>query len=47
MLEPVVPETVGMSSERLAQLTTWLEQQVSSERLAGCSVLIGQRGKIP
>lgn len=47
MLKSVVPETVGISSERLERLTAWLKQQVSSERLAGCSVLIGRRGEIP
>ncbi len=47
MLKPVIPEVVGISSVRLERLTTWLEQQVSSERLAGCSVLIGRRGEIP
>lgn len=47
MLKSVVPEAVGISSERLERLTAWLEQQVSSERLAGCSVLIGRRGEIP
>ncbi|MFT7685491.1 MAG: CubicO group peptidase (beta-lactamase class C family) [Candidatus Azotimanducaceae bacterium] len=47
MLSSVIPESVGLSSERLERITTWLEEQVSSERLAGCSVLIGRKGAIP
>jgi CubicO group peptidase (beta-lactamase class C family) len=45
-LEIVNPESVGMSSHRLERVTRWLEQQISSERLAGASVLIGRRGSI-
>ncbi|MEJ6517274.1 MAG: serine hydrolase domain-containing protein [Pseudomonadales bacterium] len=47
MLGSVIPESVGLSSDRLARITEWLEEQVSSERLAGCSVLIGRNGAIP
>jgi len=39
-------ETVGMSSERLNRITTWLEQQVASKRLAGCSALVARHGEI-
>ena len=39
-------EAVGMSSERLERITTWLEQQVSSNRLAGCSALVARHGEI-
>lgn len=38
------PETVGLSSERLKRVTSWLEHQVASKRLAGASVLVGRRG---
>jgi CubicO group peptidase (beta-lactamase class C family) len=45
-MEIANPESVGISSERLERLTDWLHQQVSSERLAGCSVLFSRRGKV-
>jgi len=46
MVELVTPETVGISSARLERVRVWLEQQISSERLAGASVLIGRRGGV-
>lgn len=46
MLEKVDPQTVGLCSERLGRVSTWLQDQVDSQRLAGCSVLIGRRGHI-
>ena len=39
-------EHVGMSTERLARITTWLDEQVSSKRLAGCSTLVARHGNI-
>ncbi len=45
-MERVNPEEVGLCPERLQRVSTWLRAQVESERLAGCSVLIGRRGKI-
>ena len=45
-MERTKPESVGMSSERLTQVSAWLEAQVSSERLAGASLAIARRGKI-
>ncbi|MEM7101200.1 MAG: serine hydrolase domain-containing protein [Pseudomonadota bacterium] len=45
-MEHVTPEDVGLSSERLARLSTWLDEQISSNRLSGASVLIGRRGKV-
>ena len=45
ILEQVKPEAVGLSSERLGQY-----QLVASaggiERFAGCSALVGRRGKV-
>ena len=38
-------ERHGLSTQRLARVTQWLEEQVSSQRLAGASVLIGRRGE--
>jgi CubicO group peptidase (beta-lactamase class C family) len=45
-VEQTKPERVGMSSERLKQVSSWLETQVSSERLAGASLAIARRGRI-
>ena len=45
-IEVVSPESVGLSSERLERVSRWLGEQVSGERLAGLSVLIGRRGRI-
>ena len=46
MIELVNPESVGISSERLGRLRGWLEAQVTGERLAGASVLVGRRGGV-
>ena len=45
-METVTPESVGLSSTRLQRITDWLEEQVTSERVAGASVLLFRRGKI-
>ena len=45
-MDKVNPESVGVSSERLARVSQWLEQQISSERLAGASVMLSRRGKV-
>ena len=37
---------LGFSTERLDRLSQWLEAQVSSDRFAGASVLIGRHGKV-
>lgn len=46
MIEVVKPESVGFSTARLARVAAWLDEQITSERLAGASVLIGRRGKV-
>ncbi|MEM7077592.1 MAG: serine hydrolase domain-containing protein [Pseudomonadota bacterium] len=46
MLERVQPESIGLSEARLARMSTWLSEQVSSQRVAGASVMIGRQGKI-
>lgn len=46
MIELATPESAGLCSRRLTRVSEWLHQQISSERLAGASVLIGRRGKI-
>jgi len=45
-MKVVTPESVGLCSERLGRVTTWLEAQITSERLAGAAVLIGRRGRV-
>ena len=40
------PQVVGMSAERLRRLDSWLEKQVSIERFAGSSLLLGRHGHI-
>jgi CubicO group peptidase (beta-lactamase class C family) len=44
-VELVSPESVGISAARLERVSAWLEAQITSERLAGASVLIGRRGR--
>ena len=46
MLESVDPAVVGLSKERLARITSWLETQVTDGKLAGASTLIARRGKV-
>lgn len=38
--------TLGMSAARLEQVSSWLTQQASMERVAGASLMIGRRGEI-
>ena len=44
-IDIVKPENLGISSKRLERLTTWLNEQVSSERVAGASVLLSRFGQ--
>ena len=46
MLENISPEDAGISRDRLERISEWLSQQVSQERLSGCSALIGRRGGV-
>jgi len=46
MLERIAPSKLGLSDSRLDRVGEWLEQQISSQRLAGASVMIGRRGAI-
>lgn len=41
-----VPESVGMSSERLERLTAALQAYVDEDRLAGAVAIVARRGKI-
>ncbi len=45
-VEIVAPEEAGLSSDRLGRLTRWLHEQVSSDRVAGCSVLVSRHGRV-
>ncbi len=44
-MQTVAPESVGLSAERLEKMTSWMERQVSSNRLAGLSAMIHRRGQ--
>ncbi|NOX52427.1 MAG: beta-lactamase family protein [Gammaproteobacteria bacterium] len=46
MLEQVDPQTLGFSPQRLKRVSSWLQDQIDDDRLAGASVMIGRRGKI-
>ncbi|HBK13701.1 MAG TPA: serine hydrolase, partial [Gammaproteobacteria bacterium] len=46
MLERIAPSKLGLSDSRLDRVGEWLEKQISSQRLAGASVMIGRRGAI-
>lgn len=46
MLETVHPSTVGISEDRLERVSAWLDEQVSSERVSGASLMIARQGKI-
>ena len=45
-MQRVDPESIGFSRDRLDRVSEWLNEQVSSGRLAGCSVMIGRRGGV-
>jgi CubicO group peptidase (beta-lactamase class C family) len=45
-LAPAAPERAGMSSERLARLTTALDSYVQEEKLAGSVALVARKGRI-
>ena len=44
-MQLVAPESVGLSSKRLEKMSSWMERQVSSNRLAGLSAMIHRRGQ--
>jgi CubicO group peptidase (beta-lactamase class C family) len=41
-----LPETVGMSSERLERLSQTFQEYVDDEKLPGSAILVARRGKI-
>jgi len=45
-MKTVDPKSVGISSDRLKRLDTWLEDQITKERLVGCSLLLARHGRI-
>ena len=45
-METIAPEEVGLCGIRLERIGTWLQEQVDSGRLAGCSALVAREGKI-
>lgn len=40
------PESVGMSTERLAKITTMLQQEIADKRLPGAVVMVARKGKL-
>lgn len=46
MTEVVSPESVGIDSSRLNNVSHWLKDQVAQDRVAGASTLISRRGKV-
>ncbi len=40
------PESVGMSSERLAKITATLQQEVNDKKLPGAVVMVARKGKL-
>ena len=46
MLKNILAEDAGISTERLERISSWLSQQISQERVSGCSVLIGRSGGV-
>jgi CubicO group peptidase (beta-lactamase class C family) len=40
------PESVGMSSERLAKITAALQQEVNDKKLPGAVVMVARKGKL-
>lgn len=45
-LPQAAPESVGLSPEGLAEITTLMQAQVADEKLAGAVALVARRGKI-
>ena len=39
------PAALGISPDRLKRLDEWLEKQITSKRLVGCSLLVARHGK--
>ena len=46
MLHEIAPDAAGICISRLDRVSKWLEKQVASSKLAGCSVLIGRKGGV-
>ncbi len=45
-LQPVPPESVGLSSERLDRINSTLQDYVDDDKLAGALALVSRRGKV-
>ncbi|MFO1321403.1 MAG: serine hydrolase domain-containing protein [Burkholderiales bacterium] len=45
-LSPAAPESVGMSSERLARIGTVLREDIAAGKLPGAVVMVARRGKL-
>ncbi|HEU5294286.1 MAG TPA: serine hydrolase, partial [Burkholderiaceae bacterium] len=40
------PEEVGLSSQRLARIGTWLKGEIDAKRIPGAVVLVARNGKV-
>jgi CubicO group peptidase (beta-lactamase class C family) len=45
-LQRAAPESAGMSSQRLARITTVFEQEVAAKRLPGAAVMVARKGRL-
>lgn len=45
-MKTVDPKSVGISSGRVKRLDAWLEDQITKERLVGCSLLLARHGGV-
>ena len=44
-MQLTAPESVGLSGPRLERLTSWMAEQVASNRLPGLSAMVHRRGQ--
>ena len=42
----ILPEDVGMSSERLSRLDSYINKQIDNREFSGATMIIGRRGEI-
>ena len=42
----VLPEDVGMSSERLSRLDIYINKQIKNREFSGATMIIGRRGEV-
>jgi hypothetical protein len=45
-MDPVKPESMGFSSQRLGRINTSMQRYVDEKKLAGIVTLVARRGKL-